>query len=287
MANILTDSEQYCYWRDEKLAAAATELSACLIEIKNPLVLSKVEKNKIQQSCQQNNFALFHIEARDDYENAIVNINTQFGLKDYDRHLFVKNQGLAYITQSNNKDQSEFIPYTNKGLGWHTDGYYNPIEQRIRAFSLFCVRPGASGGANQWIDSQMVYLLLRENNPDIAKALTHPQTMVIPEHRVNNEVRRPTSTGPVFFIDEVSGALSMRYTQRKTNIAFLDSIEIRRAVESLDKLLNGTSSYHFAHLMSAGQGLLCNNIVHKRSTFTDDADQPRLLLRGRYFNRIG
>jgi hypothetical protein len=48
---------------------------------------------------------------------------------------------------------------------------------------------------NQWIDPQMVYLLLRENNVDVVKALTHPQAMSIPEHEVDGQVRRAKSTG--------------------------------------------------------------------------------------------
>lgn len=284
-ANLFTKSDDYRYWRDNKLANAPTQLDDCIVEIKDPFKLSNTEKDKITDLCQKGNFALFQIQPVEQYNEAIISINTQFGLKNFDQHLFVKTGGLAYITQSNNKDQGEFIPYTDKNLGWHTDGYYNATDERIRAFSLFCVNPAAQGGINEWIDPQMIYLLLRDNNPDVAKALTHPQAMSIPEHKVDGKVRRATSIGPIFFIDEPTNELSMRYTQRKKNINFLDSTEIRQAVECLDALLNTTTDYHFKHLMQSGQGLLCNNVLHKRNAFTDN-DHPRLLLRGRYFNRI-
>ena len=283
---LLDNSDEYQYWRDEKLTNTTTELTDCIVEIQNPFKLTPVEKNKLQSLCQKVNFALFQIQPIDQYDEAIISINTQLGLKDFDQHLFVKTGGLAHITQSDKKDQGEFIPYTDKNLGWHTDGYYNTIEQRIRAFSLFCVRPALKGGISEWIDPQMIYILLREDNPDVVKALTHPKAMSIPEHRVDGEVRRATSVGPVFFIDEKTQALYMRYTQRKKNIGFLDSLEIKQAVGYLDTLLNTTTDYHFKHLMQTGQGLLCNNVLHKRNAFTDDKDNPRLLLRGRYFNRI-
>jgi Taurine catabolism dioxygenase TauD, TfdA family. len=286
MANVLTKNDDYQHWRDNKLANVFTQLEDCIVEIKNPFELKNSEKNKITSLCRQGNFAIFHISKQNDYADAIVSINTQFGLVDFDQHLYVQDKGLAHITQIVNKNQSDFIPYTDKAIGWHTDGYYNSTEQRIRAFSLFCVSPASEGGSNEWIDPQMIYLLLRENNPDVAKALTHPKTMTIPEHRVNNIVRRAKSTGPIFFIDESSNALYVRYTQRKKNIEFLDSIEIKQAVEHLDDLLNKKTDYHFQHLMQAGQGLLCNNVLHKRNSFIDDKDNPRLLLRGRYFNRI-
>jgi len=283
---LLDNSDEYQYWRDEKLTNTTTELTDCIVEIQNPFKLTPVEKNKLQSLCQKVNFALFQIQPIDQYDEAIISINTQLGLKDFDQHLFVKTGGLAHITQSDKKDQGEFIPYTDKNLGWHTDGYYNTIEQRIRAFSLFCVHPALKGGISEWIDPQMIYILLREDNPDVVKALTHPKAMSIPEHRVDGEVRRATSVGPVFFIDEKTQALYMRYTQRKKNIEFLDSLEIKQAVAYLDTLLNTTTDYHFKHLIQTGQGLLCNNVLHKRNAFTDDKDNPRLLLRGRYFNRI-
>ncbi|HBG03740.1 MAG TPA: hypothetical protein DDW63_04415, partial [Gammaproteobacteria bacterium] len=185
---LLDNSDEYQYWRDEKLTNTTTELTDCIVEIQNPFKLTPVEKNKLQSLCQKVNFALFQIQPIDQYDEAIISINTQLGLKDFDQHLFVKTGGLAHITQSDKKDQGEFIPYTDKNLGWHTDGYYNTIEQRIRAFSLFCVRPALKGGISEWIDPQMIYILLREDNPDVVKALTHPKAMSIPEHRVDGEV---------------------------------------------------------------------------------------------------
>jgi len=286
VANIFANPDDYQYWRDEKLANAPAQLDDCIVEIQNPFKLSNTEKNKIISLCQKGNFALFQIQPVEQYGEAIININQQLGLKDFDAHLFVKTGGLAHITQSDDKDQGEFIPYTDKNIGWHTDGYYNAINERIRAFSLFCVNPAAQGGVNEWVDPQMIYLLLREDNVDVAKTLTHPQAMSIPEHKVDGKVRRATSTGPIFFIDEPTNELYMRYTQRKKNIEFLNSLEIKQAVEHLDALLKTNTDHHFKHLMQSGQGLLCNNVLHKRNAFTDDKDNPRLLLRGRYFNRI-
>ena len=284
--NLLSNQDDYQYWRDKKLANTSSDLSQYFVEIDNPFKLTVSEKNKILTLCQNNNFALFQIKAQEDYENSVIHINQQFGLKDFDSHLYVKNKGLAHITQSNKKDQSEFIPYTDKNIGWHTDGYYNPTDSRIRAFSLFCVQSAKIGGLSQWIDPDMVYLLLREDNPEIAKALTHPQAMSIPEHRVDGRVRREKSVGPVFFVDELTQALYMRYTQRKKNIEFFNSSEIEQAVNHLDALLSQQTPYHFQYMLQTGQGILCNNVLHKRQNFTDDKQHPRLLLRGRYFNRI-
>ena len=286
MANILVSDDDYQFWRDEKLAKAVTQIEDCLIEINNPKQLTQAEKKQIVNLCEHNNFALFQTQQLQDYEKDLVSFNQQFGLDDFDAHLYVENQGLAHITQSEAEHQAEFIPYTNRAIGWHTDGYYNAIENRVRAFSLYCVNPASSGGGNNWIDHQMIYLLLREQNPEVAKALTHAKAMSIPAHIVDGEVRRETSVGPIYFIDEQTNQLSMRYTQRKKSIEFYNSDEIKQAVEILDQLLSSNTEYHFSHTMSANQGLICNNILHSRSSFTDEAGSVRLMLRGRYFNKI-
>ena len=286
MANVITSTDDYQFWRDEKLAKVQTNIENCLVEVGNPAKLSTAEKSKISDLCRINNFALFHTPAQLNYESSIISFNEQLGLTEFDQHLYAQNQGLAHITQSDQSDQSEFIPYTDRAIGWHTDGYYNAPEARIRAFSLFCVSPAQSGGENQWIDQQIVYLLLREENPDITKALTHAQAMCIPEHEVDGQIRRKTSVGPIFFTDEFTSQLYMRYTQRKINISFYESVEIQQAVAILDQFLASHTPYHFSHTMQANEGLVCNNILHKRSSFIDQKPSPRLMLRGRYFNRV-
>ena len=187
---------------------------------------------------------------------------------------------------SKRTDQSEFIPYTDKELGWHTDGYYNEEENRVRSFTLFCVNPSLSGGETSWVDHELIYIKLYEESKDIIEALCHPRAMTIPANIVNDKTLRPESTGPIFFNDRTSNALYMRYTQRKKNIQFHDSLEISQAVEALDKLLEDIDDIKFSHRFNRNEGLLTNNVLHKRTSFIDNPDQPRLLLRGRYFNRI-
>lgn len=284
--SILSNNDDYKHWRDDKLTSATTTLSDFWVQIKNPKLLSAAEKIKIAELVSCGNFVLLKISPQTDYETAIISINQQLKLRDFDQHLYAKSGGLAQISISKDPLQSEFIPYTDKKIGWHTDGYYNKTTEQIRAFSLFCVNPAKSGGENCWIDPEIVYILLREENPEIAAALTHPEALTIPEHRINGVIRRPASTTAIFSIDEVTNTLSMRYTQRKKHIKLLPENELRQAIAHLDQLLSQPTEHHFCHQFKANQGIICNNILHNRSTFTDDPENPRLLLRGRYFNRI-
>jgi alpha-ketoglutarate-dependent taurine dioxygenase len=67
-------------------------------------------------------------------------------------------------------ERKEFIPYTDKPIRWHTDGYYNIPERTVRGMVLHCVQSAASGGENQLLDHEIAYILLRDENPDFIRA---------------------------------------------------------------------------------------------------------------------
>lgn len=206
----LTMFQNYQAWQEAKLEKYQTNLEDCIVEIENPKNLTKNEKAKLLEIVKSNNFVIFQTKIKDEFDKNIATLNQQLGLVDYDKHLFAKNNGLSYIQKTDLKKQGEFIPYTDKELNWHTDGYYNCETERVRAFSLFCVRPAKVGGENQFIDYEMVYMLLQQQNPAIIEALEHPKAMTIPKFE-----NRPVSTGGVFFEDKKTKKLMMRYTQRK------------------------------------------------------------------------
>jgi hypothetical protein len=76
----------------------------------------------------------------------------------------------------------DFIPYTDKPLSWHTDGYYNAPDEQVGAWCLFCARAARDGGENGLIDHEMAYLQLRDESPQHIAALSHPQALSIPAH---------------------------------------------------------------------------------------------------------
>jgi hypothetical protein len=60
------------------------------------------------------------------------------------------------------------------------------------------------------------------------------------------------------------------------------------AVGFLADLLAGDSPCTVSYRLRAGQGIICNNVLHSRTAFTDAADsgRGRLLYRARYHDRI-
>ena len=64
----------------------------------------------------------------------------QFGLDRLDRNWLADDDGISSVTVAGDGGRGDYIPYTNRPIRWHTDGYYNPPERRIRAMVLHCVR---------------------------------------------------------------------------------------------------------------------------------------------------
>ena len=186
------------------------------------------------------------------------------------------------------KSDRGYIPYSNRRLLWHTDGYYNPPERRVRAFVLHCVSPAASGGENALLDPEIAYLLLRDANPEHIRALMQPDAMTIPANTEEGGEGRPAQTGPVFSIDPATDCLHMRYTARTRSIEWKADAATQSAVQALERLLADDSPYVFRYRLAAGEGLLCNNVLHNRTGFADAADKgvSRLIYRARYHDRI-
>lgn len=195
--------------------------------------------------------------------------------------------GISALEAAPEKAARGYIPYSNRRLLWHTDGYYNAPAQRIRAFILHCVRPAAAGGENRLLDHEIAYILLRDADPQYVKALSAPDAMTIPANAEAGAVMRSAQTGPVFSND--GGALHMRYTARTRSIEWRPDEATRAAAQFLRQMLDADSRYVFTLRLAGGQGLVCNNVLHNRSAFADDpAPAPgRLVYRARYTDRVG
>ena len=80
----------------------------------------------------------------------------------------------------------------------------------------------------------------------------------------------------------------MRYTARTRSIEWKDDRDVRNAIEFLRELLDSDVAWIFRHQLQAGQGIICNNVLHRREAFDDAAGnaQARLLYRARDHDRI-
>jgi len=276
----------YRHWREDKLANYPESLSALTVEISDPRALTAVEREALIAACRRANLVVYACRMRAGDPGIPRVLGRQLGLARLDRNFLAADDGVSRVTVAGETTRGEFIPYTNRPIGWHTDGYYNPPERRIRAMLLHCVRRAAAGGENTLLDHEIAYLRLRDEDPAHVRALMLPDALTIPAREDEDGIARPAQTGPVFLIEPESGALHMRYTARTKSIEWKRDPAVGAAVAALARLLATPSPHHHRVRLAPGMGILCNNVLHDRAGFVDDGEAPRLLYRARYYDRV-
>jgi alpha-ketoglutarate-dependent taurine dioxygenase len=285
----LNDERAYTCWREWKLSDYPGAAGDLIVSVANPCRLSPAEKTALLSRCQKANAAIYRFSTGDFADKELVgSLGRQFGLVRLDRNLRADEDSITSLKVVSETDGTFYIPYTNRPLNWHTDGYYNTPDEQVRGVVLHCVSDAAKGGENVYLDHEMAYLLLRDENPDYLAALMQPDAMTIPANNEAGVEIRPAQSGPVFSVEPRTGSLHMRYTARTRSIAWKDDRNTRMALGFLTELLSGESEFLFRYRLQPGEGIICNNILHKREAFTDDpaSGRTRLLYRARYYDRI-
>jgi alpha-ketoglutarate-dependent taurine dioxygenase len=278
----------YRPWRVRKLAEYPRAAAELTVPIADGLRLTTTERRAVLWAVRRANIAIYRLPQASATDKAVIRqLGRQFGLARLDNNLCADEDGISALHVVENRQVGEYIPYTNKRLNWHTDGYYNSPERQIRGYILQCVQPAASGGENAFLDHEIAYIHLRDEDPDYVRALMAPDAMTIPPNVQNGEELRPEQTGPVFSID-ARGHLHMRYSARARNIVWKDDSATQAAADCLLNLFQQDSPYIFRHRLAAGEGVISNNALHCRTEFSHAAagSTGRLLYRARYFDRI-
>ncbi len=283
----LRQTALYQRWRDIKLERAATRLDDLVVEIRDLANPSDAEREAIVARCRANNMAIYLGPADlGDRPEIPLRLGRTFGLERLDHNWLGDANGLTSLTVRNQGTRKNYIPYTNRPIRWHTDGYYNTPETRIRGLLLHCVHSADDGGVNGLFDHELAYILLREAHPDFIRALMQRDVMTIPIREGEDGTTRREQSGPVFAID-ADGELYMRFTERKRNIQWKEDPLVQEAVELLKTHLASNHPHIIHGLLKPGMGLIGNNVLHDRSGFDDETtESPRLLYRGRYYDRM-
>lgn len=287
----LSRNDRWQDWRAAKIRASQALASA------KPVALPRLDRpdpaalSEILLRCSMQNFALYDARpTAPDLETvspALLTFAEGLGLTVAENHRSAGHAQVVALRTSSDEGKKGYIPYTPRPMNWHTDGYYNPSHSPVKGFILHCFQQAASGGENHLLDPEIAYLRLRDENPAYVRALMHPAAMTIPENRESDGTLRPAATGPVFFADEATGRLQMRYTARTRSIAWRDDPVTRDAAEWLrDWLIRGDPLGRRIRLQP-GQGIVCNNALHDRTGFTDgEGAQARIVLRIRFHQRV-
>ena len=283
----LDNDDLFKHWRDQKLEDYPEKISDLIVEINDPRSLTLKEFIALQQRCKKANMALYVSKTGTDSDPEIpLSMGRAFGLEALNKNWLADDSGLTSLKVIDKGIRQQYIPYTNKAINWHTDGYYNTADKQIHALNLHVVQQAASGGENALMDHEIAYLLLREKNPEYISALMHHKTLTIPA-RIDEggTVTRKEESGPVFSVTS-EGNLHMRYTIRVNNVIWANDPLTREALTCLEEILYSDSPYIYRGRLEAGMGLVSNNVLHDRAAFTDDENHQRHYYRARYFDRL-
>ncbi len=277
----------YQAWRETKLRDHPERLEDLVVEVANPKALTAAEHAALLARCRKANMAVYAGPDLGEDKDIPRLMGRQFGLERLDANPMADEDDITTLTVAENGEKKgEFIPYTDRPIRWHTDGYYNRPERQILGLILHCAAPAAEGGVNALLDHEILYLLLRDENPRHIRALMQEDAMSIPPRMDDNGIARPEETGPVFSTLP-GGQLHMRYTARTRSITWKQDAATQAAVAAIEKFLAQDLPWKFQHKLEAGMGLLCNNVLHDRTGFVDTPAHKRIMYRARYYDRIG
>ena len=280
---ILENETEYKNWRQTKLELYPLNINKFSI----PLDINNFQKKDldlIKFNMNKYNFALYNFKS-ELTNNELENFCTMLNLNNSISNLFSDSKNISDIKDhkdTNNNQIGEYIPYTNKPLNWHTDGYYYPLNNSVKSFLLHCVNPAHRGGENLLLDHEILYILIRDHNPSYIKILMENNIMGIPRNKNNTE--STNINGPVFFIDD-EYSLNMRFTSRQQNIVWKKSDIIDKIKKFIFNFVESDTKYITKILLKKNQGYIANNILHKREKFFDNKNK-RLLKRIRFSKKL-
>ena len=283
---LLENEEQYQAWRARKLNNRQEVSPTRVFKLDQQGRLPRSLLQSLREQVAAYNFVIFQSASVLD-KTGFLALNSQFGLTELDANPGAeadKVTSLRVVAETD--DRTRYIPYTNRAMNWHTDGYYNSGDRRIDAFVLYCVNQAGRGGGNTLFDHEMMYMLLRDRSPAARAALMGDDMLHIPANVQHNRVVRAEESGPVFSLQANRGALNMRYTSRPQNIVWKSDRQSTDALNLVREILMQGSAVVEVRLQP-GQGVVCNNILHGRQAFHDAPGQPaRLIYRARYHDAI-
>lgn len=288
------DDGAYRRWRDAKLADYPRSPDELTVEVSELAAPTAAERQAVLAACRRANLCLYRTrQHRIDpaaTRLALAAFARCFGLVRFEAHRSAEADGIVALEVTDQGGRAGYIPYSNRPLGWHTDGYYSyrGAERMIRAMLLHCVRSAGEGGENGLLDHEIVYIRLRDENPGYIAALMRPDAMTIPANAEPDGTIRPENSGPVFVIDPETGGLAMRYTARKRNIRWRDDAATQAALRALERVLSEDPLLMRVKL-APGEGVISNNVLHDRIGFdtTDGIAPGRLVYRIRSYDAVG
>ena len=270
-------SKEFRVWAAEKLANTPSNINDIKIDLKDINDVQSDEIDKIKTLMHKYNCCVYSSRSELKSKEHLVNFAQSLGMITYDKNN-IDNNAVCSITRNKLNDQKGYIPYTDKALNWHTDGYYD--QKPIYSWLLHCMTPAEEGGENRLLDHELVIrqYVLKHDDIDL---LEKDNAFTIPG---NDDVGRLDTKSYVCSNKNKYKKLHMKFSMRKDNIKLNE--KVRAAMIKMKDIINDDcKEYYLTYKLLKNEGIISNNILHGRNSYRD-GENMRQIFRIRSYERI-
>ena len=270
-------SSEFKQWASEKEDNIPLNIGDLKAEIQDINHITSEEISNIKGKIKKFNFCVYKSTVGLHNQADLVNFARSIGMKTYDTNN-IHNSPVSLIMSLESGNAVNYIPYTNKQLNWHTDGYYD--EKPIFSWLLHCEEPAYSGGENYLLDHELAIreYIFKYDNLD---SLSRSDALVIPG---NVEAKRDETKGYICDSDNVYKRFHMKFSMREKNMKLNE--QSKTAFMRMKKIIKeDCKKYCLTYKLSKNEGIVSNNILHGRNSFKD-GKVMRKLYRIRSYERI-
>ena len=269
-------SAEFLRWAEEKEKNIPQNSDGILVNIHDINNVKTSEIAKIKETIYKYNSCIYSSKIALKSNTNLLKFVELVGMRTYDCNNIDSNE-ISTITPLQNS-KINYIPYTDKPLNWHTDGYYD--KKSIFSWLLHCVNPATQGGENYLLDHELVLREYLLRNDDINNLMAE-DALTIP---ASKDTSRPEISTYIFSFKNKYKRLHMRFSMRKDNIG--TSAKASPAIIKLKEIIeNDCAKYSLTYKLQKNEGIITNNILHGRKAFKDDKVK-RKLLRIRSYERL-
>ena len=132
------DNTHYRRWRKVKLDNYPASVEELCVDIGGLRNMTDAEKASIIATTRQFNMCIYRCRDLSVGRAPVREFAGFFGLHRPDMHLCANDDGVSELSVAASGVRHDYVPYSNRGLSWHTDGYYNEPSRQVRSVVLHC-----------------------------------------------------------------------------------------------------------------------------------------------------
>ena len=156
-------SNEFKQWALEKEDNIPLNIDDLIVKIHDINHATLAEISNIKDIIKRFNYCIYQSKVGLNAQADLMNFAQSIGMETYDTNN-IHNSPISLIMSLETKNALNYIPYTNKKLNWHTDGYYD--EKPIFSWLLHCEEPAYYGGENYLLDHELAireYIIKYDN----------------------------------------------------------------------------------------------------------------------------